>query len=222
MNFLGHLYFSNDDKDLMIANLFGDFVKGSNFKHFSPKIQDGIILHRAIDTYIDQHMDVLELKLMLYYDLPKVAGVAVDLFFDHLLAKSWQNHHEEEYQSFLNNFYLHNSEIENDLTRDFKQFINIFRERKWLDHYPTDFGLAKSCEGVSKRISFPNKLAEAPELTNTEYFTPSHLLHASSKARHSGPFVSFGLSFFRCSITKSKSSLVILSDIKGYFIITPL
>jgi len=163
MNFLGHLYFSNDDKDLMLANLFGDFVKGSNFHYFSSKIREGIVLHRAIDTFIDQHKDVLDLKLMLYQDLPKVAGVAVDLFFDHLLAKTWQMHHVQEYQTFLNDFYHHNSEIENDLTSDFKQFITIFRERKWLDHYPTVFGLAKSCEGVSKRISFENKLAEAPD-----------------------------------------------------------
>ncbi|MBM3186916.1 MAG: acyl carrier protein phosphodiesterase [Bacteroidetes bacterium] len=147
----------------MLANLFGDFVKGSNFHYFSSKIREGIVLHRAIDTFIDQHKDVLDLKLMLYQDLPKVAGVAVDLFFDHLLAKTWQMHHVQEYQTFLNDFYHHNSEIENDLTSDFKQFITIFRERKWLDHYPTVFGLAKSCEGVSKRISFENKLAEAPD-----------------------------------------------------------
>lgn len=164
MNFLGHLYFSNDDKDLMLANLFGDFVKGSNFHHFPSKIREGIVLHRAIDTYIDSHKEVLDLKLMLYQDLPKVAGIAVDLFFDHLLAKTWEKHHVQEFESFLNDFYLHNSEIENDLTSDFKQFITIFRERKWLNYYPTAFGLAKSCEGVSKRISFTNKLAEAPEI----------------------------------------------------------
>lgn len=148
----------------MLANLFGDFVKGSNFQHFSSKIQEGIVLHRAIDTYIDSHKEVLDLKLMLYQDLPKVAGIAVDLFFDHLLAKTWEKHHVQEYESFLNDFYLHNSEIENDLTLEFKQFITIFRDRKWLNHYPTDFGLAKSCEGVSRRISFTNKLAEAPEI----------------------------------------------------------
>jgi acyl carrier protein phosphodiesterase len=164
MNFLGHLYFSNNDKDLMLANLFGDFVKGSNFSHYSEKIRKGIILHRAIDTFIDGHKDVMELKLSLYHDLPKVAGVAVDLFFDHLLAKSWAYHHFIEYESFLNDFYLHNSEIENDLTEDFRQFIGAFRERKWLNHYPTFFGLEKSCEGVSKRISFPNKLVSAPEV----------------------------------------------------------
>jgi acyl carrier protein phosphodiesterase len=164
MNFLGHLYFSNDDKDLMLANLFGDFVKGSKFNHFSAKIQEGIILHRKIDSFIDQHNDVFELKLLLYQDLPKVAGVAVDLFFDHLLAKTWKMHHIKEYETFLNDFYIHDSAIENDLPQDFKQFITLFRERKWLNHYPTSFGLEKSCEGVSRRISFTNKLAEAPEI----------------------------------------------------------
>ncbi len=148
----------------MLANLFGDFVKGSKFNHFSTKIQEGIILHRKIDSFIDQHKDVLDLKLMLYQDLPKVAGIAVDLFFDHLLAKNWQIHHIREYELFLNDFYVHDSTIEIDLTPDFKQFITIFRERKWLNHYPTAFGLVKSCEGVSKRISFTNKLAEAPEI----------------------------------------------------------
>ena len=69
-------------------------------------------------------------------------------------------------------------------------------------------------------IAIDSKLADAPELTKTEYFTPHHLDHASSNARHSGPLVSLGLSFFRCSITKSKSSLEILSLINGYFIIT--
>jgi acyl carrier protein phosphodiesterase len=164
MNFLGHLYFSNNDKDLMLANLFGDFVKGRNFNHFSSKIREGIILHRKIDTYIDQHKDVLELKLILYQDLPKVAGIAVDLFFDHLLARNWEKHHTEQYELFLNDFYQHNSDFETDLSTEFRHFIALFRDMKWLNHYPTSFGLEKSCEGVSKRISFPNKLAESPEV----------------------------------------------------------
>jgi hypothetical protein len=73
-------------------------------------------------------------------------------------------HHIQEYETFLNDFYIHDSAIENDLTQDFKEFITLFRDRKWLNHYPTSFGLEKSCEGVSRRISFTNKLAEAPEI----------------------------------------------------------
>ena len=36
------------------------------------------------------------------------------------------------------------------------------RERKWLDHYETMYGLTKACQGVSRRISFPNVLDQAP------------------------------------------------------------
>ena len=148
----------------MLANLFGDFVRGRNFSHFPEIIQNGIILHRKIDTYMDQHQSVKELKLKLYEELPKVAGVAVDLYFDHLLARNWDNHHSISYESFLNDFYRHRSDFEPYLTVEFINFIAIFRERKWLNHYPTSFGLEKSCQGVSSRISFPNKLRDAPSI----------------------------------------------------------
>ncbi len=148
----------------MLANLFGDFVRGRNFSHFPEIIQNGIILHRKIDTYMDQHKSVMELKLKLYEELPKVAGVAVDLFFDHLLARNWDNHHFSSYERFLNDFYMHRSDFEPYLTEEFINFIAVFRERKWLNHYPTSFGLEKSCQGVSSRISFPNKLNDAPSI----------------------------------------------------------
>ena len=55
MNFLGHLYFSNNNPELMYANLFGDFVKGKDLSMYSPQVQKGILLHRKIDDYIDNH-----------------------------------------------------------------------------------------------------------------------------------------------------------------------
>lgn len=148
----------------MLANLFGDFVRGRNFNHYPSIIQNGIILHRKIDSFMDQHQSVMELKLKLYAELPKVAGVAVDLFFDHLLARNWIDHHSINYEDFLNDFYAHRSDFEIDLSDEFINFITIFRERKWLNHYPTSFGLEKSCQGVSSRISFPNKLKDAPSV----------------------------------------------------------
>jgi hypothetical protein len=34
------------------------------------------------------------------------------------------------------------------------------RAHNWISHYPTEYGLRKSCEGVSAKISFPNHLKE--------------------------------------------------------------
>jgi len=163
VNFLGHLYFSNNDKDLMLSNLYGDFVKGKDFSKYSEVVQKGIHLHRSIDNFIDTHPAVTDLRLSLYDKLPKVAGVAIDLYFDHLLARNWNVHHMKDYELFLEEFYIHQADFEYELKQEFKEFMGYFRTRKWLNHYPTAFGLAKSCEGVSKRISFENALHKAPE-----------------------------------------------------------
>ena len=39
----------------MIGNFIADHIKGNQFTHLDPKIQQGIILHRQIDTYTDAH-----------------------------------------------------------------------------------------------------------------------------------------------------------------------
>ncbi len=162
MNFLGHLYFSGNDKELMLANLFGDFVRGSKHGHFPEVIQQGIKLHRKIDFYIDNHPLVKELKLDLMLDLPKVGPVAIDLFFDHLLARNWTQFHSTEYTSFLNEFYGHETDFQSHYPDTFLNFMSKLRTHQWMNHYPTKHGLMKSCEGVAKRISFETKLPQAP------------------------------------------------------------
>ena len=164
MNFLGHLYFSNNDLDLVIANLFGDFCKGKSYQRYPKKIQDGVILHRSIDSFIDNHDKVKEIRTLLHKPLPKVAGIAIDLYFDHLLSKHWSRYHKVSYNDFLHSFYNHKSEYETLYPEHFQLFLKILREQKWMNHYPTPYGLKKSCEGVSKRISFENKLKNAPSL----------------------------------------------------------
>ena len=164
MNFLGHLYFSDNDLDLMIANLFGDFVKGKKYLNYSIKIQRGVVLHRKIDSYIDTHPNVKELRLKLYKDLPKVAGVAIDLYFDHLLAIHWNRYHEHSFEMFLEKFYEHRSELEVEMSLDFINFLKQLREHKWINYYPTVYGLERVCSGVCNRISFKNNLDEAPKV----------------------------------------------------------
>ena len=85
----------------MQPNLFGDFVKGKDLSRYPEKIQEGILLHREIDNYIDHHPVILELIHELYIPLPKVAPIAVDLYFDHLLAKKWSEFHSLRLEDFV-------------------------------------------------------------------------------------------------------------------------
>lgn len=160
MNFLGHLYFSHDDLALMQANLFGDFVKGKDLSRYSLKIQEGITLHRKIDHYIDHHPSVSKLLHILYEPLPKVASIAVDLYFDHLLAKNWNLFHSQTLENFLENFYNSINPSIEFYTADFQLMLAKMKEKNWLFHYQSLYGLEKSCVSVSNRISFDNKLKE--------------------------------------------------------------
>lgn len=164
MNFLGHLYFSNNDFELMQANLFGDFIKGKDYTNLPLKIQEGITLHRKIDYYIDNHDVVVGLLHRLYEPLPKVAAIAVDLYFDHLLAKNWSKFHDLTLEQFTSNFYKSIDTSTDYYTSEFQFMLSKMQEKNWLLSYKKLDGLHKSCLGVSSRISFPNKLIEGAKV----------------------------------------------------------
>ncbi|MFA7273557.1 MAG: ACP phosphodiesterase [Crocinitomicaceae bacterium] len=164
MNFLGHLYFSRDNTDLMAANLMGDFVKGKDLLKFQEMTQKGIRLHRAIDTYIDHHPAVLELLHQLYEPLPKVSGIAVDLYFDHLLAKNWARFHATSLEEFIQQFYASVQLNHPDYSDNFRFMLSKMMEKNWLYQYQFPHGLHKACQGVSSRLSFQNKLVDGLEV----------------------------------------------------------
>ncbi len=163
MNYLGHLFFSGSDKELMYANLFGDYVKGSDLSAYPLLIQKGIKLHRSIDFYIDNHQEVKKLKKEMYSALPKVSGIAVDLLFDHLLAKYWSEFSNQNYQDYLEAFYNYQVELIDHYPPDFQTFIQNLKKYRWMDVYYQEYGLIKLSEGVSKKISFENRLGELPD-----------------------------------------------------------
>ena len=59
---MAHLFLSGDDDDIKIGNYLGDFVKGNQLDKYPKGIRDGILLHRKIDHFTDNHPVVLESK----------------------------------------------------------------------------------------------------------------------------------------------------------------
>lgn len=172
MNYLGHLYFSKEKPDLMVANLFGDFVKGRDYTYLPKVVQEGVLLHRQIDDYIDTHPVVKELRLHLYKDLPKIAGIAIDLYFDHLLAKNWSSYHSQTLDEFVNVF-LHYSNNQKHLQFNhpvfkypprFIHLLNAIYKHDLLNKYVQLEGLELASKGLSRRISFENNLDTAVEV----------------------------------------------------------
>ena len=89
MNFLAHIYLSGDNDLIKIGNFMADGIRGKHYEYLPAEVQKGIVLHRAIDTYTDSHPIFRQSTKRLHHRYHHYAGVIVDVFYDHFLAKNW-------------------------------------------------------------------------------------------------------------------------------------
>ena len=87
MNFLGHIYLTGSDKELLLGNFMADSIKGNSYMEYPENIQKGILFHRFIDSYTDDHPSFRDSTSKLHKDFSHYSGVLVDIFYDHFLAK---------------------------------------------------------------------------------------------------------------------------------------
>lgn len=146
----------------MYANLQGDYIKGKDLSQWPDIVQKGSYLHRTIDNYIDTHPAVKNLLHQLYPHLPKISGIAIDLYFDHLLARDWTRFHDKPLRSFIDTFYHHQPHFQNSFSREFQFMLDKMKEMDWLYQYQYIRGLSSTSGGLSRRISFENNLHQAP------------------------------------------------------------
>ncbi|MGO2504326.1 DUF479 domain-containing protein [Cobetia marina] len=87
MNFLGHAHLSLAGSDnFLFGNLIADGVRGSDLSGWSPEIEAGIRFHRRCDAVIDAHPETRWLLTQVPPASRRVAGIAFDMMWDHLLA----------------------------------------------------------------------------------------------------------------------------------------
>ena len=105
LNFLAHLYLSGSNSKIMIGNFIADHIKGNQFTHLGPEIQQGIKLHQKIDTFTDTHEVTRRSKRRLHKRYGLFAGIVIDIFYDHYLAKNWNDYSEIPLKVYVNSVY---------------------------------------------------------------------------------------------------------------------
>ena len=89
VNHLAHLYLADMTGTSPAGALLGDVVKGRLRGQYPPAIELGIALHRRIDCFTDAHPAVTELAARFDPPYRRYAGIMLDVYFDHLLAREW-------------------------------------------------------------------------------------------------------------------------------------
>lgn len=150
MNYLAHsiLSFTNGQ---LVGNMIADFIKNNERENFPLEIQEGITVHRAIDTFTDSHPAVSEAKKIFSPLVRLYSGAFVDVAFDYFVAHLYT---EEELKIHSTKVYEILWENEQWLPENYKKMLVRMEQDDWLSNYRQDQGIKFSMQNVLHKAKY--------------------------------------------------------------------
>lgn len=164
MNFLGHLLVSGNDPLVITGNFMADGVKGRDLSRFPERVQEGIRMHRRIDTFTDNHPLTLIGRERLRAHCGKFAGVALDVFYDHCIAVSWSDWSEEQLPVFAQRMYALLEANEALMPDRARHMLPYMIRGDWLSSYATIVGTGRALAGLARRVPHGEVLAGSEQV----------------------------------------------------------
>lgn len=169
MNYLAHLYLSGNSEKLLVGNFIGDYVKGNRYQQYHNEIAQGIILHRHIDSFTDQHPRHLEAKRFFREDFGHYAGILVDFTYDHFLARNWNDYSNVSLRWFAKHVHSVLLSHFTELPLRVQGFLPFLIQNKRLESYATIDGIIQSVQIMGKYSSLPSKSEAARKTLLANY-----------------------------------------------------
>lgn len=171
MNYLGHLVLSGKNDEVLFGNFIADSVKGSSYLAWPKDVQNGILLHRFIDSFTDSNENYLKGKRRFYDQYPKLGGVINDIIYDYLL---WQ--YELEYQTInlheeINRFYNVLDTHKAKMPENVRFMYGYMKRDNWLLNYQYESGIKRALNGIGRRMKYSNNLAQSFQVVKTNLDT---------------------------------------------------
>lgn len=161
MNLVAHQLLSFNRPKWQVGNHLGDMVKGNKYQTYEPEIQQGILLHRFIDSFTDEHELVKKSSSRLHQNYGKYSPIIVDIFYDFLLIKHWDTFSETDFETFRKNCYR----VLEAHKHLYDHKLGILTEAMimydWFMEYSTYEGIEKTLKALSQRTKFENNMYEA-------------------------------------------------------------
>ncbi len=164
MNFLGHIFLTPDNDELLFGNFIADSVKGNPLKHYSGLVAEGIRFHRAIDEFTDNHPLVKQGVNRFRSDQGRFAPVVIDVVYDHILASDWKQYHVEDLKSFVDTTYQRLESQSHEFPKRVEHFFPFMKSQNWLYNYQFEWGLKKSLEGLDRRTSIETEMVKSVDV----------------------------------------------------------
>ena len=158
MNYLAHLHLGGQRSAQLLGSLYGDFVKGPLPGRFTPELEAAIQLHRRIDSFTDAHPLIKQSIARFPPERRRFAGIMLDVFFDHCLARDWELYAEQPLDAFTSRVYQVLA-AEPALPERLALIAPRMAAQDWLGSYREFEVLEQVLSGISRRLSRPQGLA---------------------------------------------------------------
>ena len=136
-------------------------MKGNRYKDYPDRVAKGVVLHREIDRYTDTHATVGQSKDRLRGKYRHYAGVIIDMFYDHYLAKYFQEYHSQPIADFCEHHYRNLESFMDQMPERAQNMLPYMIRGNWLLNYGKLEGIHRALTGMSRRTRFDSKMEEA-------------------------------------------------------------
>ena len=168
MNFLAHSYLTFTDEQI-VGQFLEDFIRNSERFSFPEKIQEGLTLHREIDTFTESHPAISEAKKVFSPLVRLYSGAFVDVSFDYFLANSIPEKQLFDHSQKVYNTFRKYREL---LPINLILMLEKMEKDNWLYNYREDWGIKFSIQNVLNKAKYLEKdlpvfetfLSNKPEL----------------------------------------------------------
>ena len=130
MNWLAHVFLSEENVDFQIGNFLADPMKGKLWDGASDAMRRGVQVHQLIDSYTDSHQIVYQSKARLR-EKGLLKPVIIDLTYDYLLTKNWDLFCTVSVREYIDSFYeeakLRSIELPNPASELVQNLVDCIR-----------------------------------------------------------------------------------------------
>ncbi|WP_072682650.1 ACP phosphodiesterase [Arcobacter sp. LA11] len=165
MNWLAHIFLSEQNIDFQIGNYLADPLKGRVWEDATIHLKNGVATHKSIDSFTDSHLIVSKSKARLR-EKGLLKSIIIDITYDYFLTKNWNTFSNISFEKFTHDFYTQANQRLDFLPDNAKESVNRLIKFNILNKYQTIEHLEKAFERFDKRLS--KKLASRD--TASSYF----------------------------------------------------
>lgn len=165
MNHLAHALLAGSDDALLLGSLLGDFWRGAPDPAWSAGVRAGVVLHRNVDVYTDSHPEVAAARAAFEAPWRRYAGILIDVYFDHALARDWDRHASEPIDALSQRTLDLLANNASWLPPALNRFAGYFRTHGLFAAYARRATIENVLVGIGSRLRHANLLgASAPVL----------------------------------------------------------